>query len=355
MNNRLLHSSEWISIAPSDEDLYRRYFQASEDAFSYENNWAFICQETRVMGIRYLHNELLLTATIKHRNSPFIFLLPPLFLAPPCEVAVTAERIVEIATQLKHSTNKRIVLRKLPADLFCAVIQTGKCLHLPPETFQCPSDVPEDITPQVIVSTQSTVACEGARFVKLRNQLKYFKQKYRPRVVTLSPSVVPDVQSLIAKWSQDYRERTSLRTHSSPVSIPSVDNTAYTIFAAIFADRIDNQQYFSKVVYADDVPVGFTFAGRTSSETAALYSSISLTAYRGASDYLMMQILETVLGLGIKWLNLGGAETMGLFNFKTKFAVTALRPSYDAEILTDSDGSMQKPNDNRDVSESLCK
>lgn len=319
--------SEWTEILAGDEDLYQYYFSKSGDILSYENNWAFICQETRLMGIKYHHNGLLLTATSKDQSSPFMFIFSPL-----CDRAFAAQQIVDVAARLKAASKKRIVLRKLSPDFLSILLNTDKCMQMDPHAFTHSRDIPEDISPQVIISTATTIACEGPRFRKLRNQLKYFRTQYSPLVNDLKPEIVTQVTRMIAQWhlAQDSRLATSDSLRPSTLSI---DDSAYTLFPALFADKIDNDQYFAKVVYVNDSLIGFAFAGRTSPESAALYASISLTAYRGSSEYLLIEMLRAVSAADIKWLNLGGAETEGLFRAKTKYAVASLRPSYDAEVI----------------------
>jgi hypothetical protein len=164
--------------------------------------------------------------------------------------------------------------------------------------------------------------------MKVRNHLRYFSRN-NPATKALVPDRVEDVARLIAKWDTEYHRRRG--PFSGAPSEQEVDCSAYTVFAHRFSDRIDGRQYFGKIIYVGADAVGFTLAGRISARAAALYSSISLTSYRGASEYLLCELLHELSSAGIDSLNMGGSETKGLFDFKNKFCIRELRHCYDAE------------------------
>lgn len=322
----------WTRISAADESIYRSFFADSADSLSYENTWAFIRQETRVWGYRYHDGDILITATIKQPDSPFILILPPLIRAPDQTNAAVAGRCVKLASSLRRMTHRRVVFRKLPLDWFARAMETGWCVQRYPHEFLCPRDVPEDILPQVIISCPSTLSCQGAAFAKVRHHLNQFRRIHRPRFLPLSTSAEQDVRELVERWNREYTDRV-LSSNESGILQLAIDNSAYTIFASEFAGRIDNDRYFAVILYSENTPVGFIFAERVTHESAALYCSVSLTAYKGSSECLMMELLRLLVASGVKWLNLGGAETEGLFKFKCKFDAKALRPSHDAEVV----------------------
>jgi hypothetical protein len=140
-----------------------------------------------------------------------------------------------------------------------------------------------------------------------------------------------DVFDLVRRWVAAYLAR-ALSDGSSSQFL-DVDGTAYTVFAERFSARVDNNAYFAKVICVADDIAGFIFAGRTSANCAALYCSIGLTAFRGVSEFMCFELLRALAEAGVTQLNLGGAETPGLFHFKRKFNVSELRQSFDAEFL----------------------
>lgn len=313
----------WLPITLDDEKLYSDFFERTEDSLSYENNWCFVCQEARYGGIKYIHDHLLLTGIVRHVASPFLFVFPPLG-----SIDLYTESISGIAESLSAHTGKRIVLRKLTSQCADRVLSSGPFRHLSPEVFVHPRDIPEDIYPQVIVDVSTTRRLLSGAFMKVRNHIAHFSLN-RPNARTLTPEGVVDVVSLIGVWNELYYSRHA-RHLSAPDKI-TVDNSAYSVFAERFAKSIDSQKYFCRLIYVGDAPVGFSFAGRISPKAAALYSSISLTSYRGASEYLLMDMLDMLASAGIEFLNMGGSETRGLFEFKSKFATSELRQCYDIE------------------------
>jgi hypothetical protein len=184
------------------------------------------------------------------------------------------------------------------------------------------------VYPQVIVDVAATRRCALGDFKKVRNQIVRFRQN-RPVARTLTPEIVPDVVKLIGAWNDLYDRRHT--GASSTLANLKGDNSAYSVFAERFAKRIDCKTYFSRLIYVADAAVGFSFAGRISPRAAALYSSVSLTSYRGVSEYLLMDLLDELASADIEFLNMGGSETRGLFEFKSKFAISQLRQCIDTE------------------------
>jgi hypothetical protein len=327
MNIDALASLGWVRITADDEELYQYYYDKSADQLSYENNWAFVCQESRFFGIRYHHSGLLLTAVLKYDASPFLFVFPPL-----CADNISVNEISKITRRLKVSAETRVILRKLPDWLFSLVMNSGMFVQVMPDVFHHPRDCPEDIKPQVIINVGPSLACAAARFARIRNHIRHFRQVYTPKVKDLSYDLVEDVVTLVERWNLERNEQWRRKLDTDIVSM-SVDTAAYVVFARTFAGRIDKQRYFAKVVYVNGIASGFIFVGRTARHSAALYSSISLTSFRGSAEYLLQEVLAELVTADITLLNLGGAETDGLFRFKAKFDVSALRQSYDAELL----------------------
>ena len=316
-------SPEWTTITSDDEMLYSSFFARTEDPFLYENNWAFFSQEARFGGIKYVRNDVLLTGVIRHPASLYLFLFPPLG-----SIESYLKHIPTIAATLSSKTKKRIVLRKLPPYLVDGVLTSGPFTLLSPDVFVHPRDVPEDVYPQAIIDVAATRRCAAGNFMKVRNHLVRFRNN-APISKTLTPELVPDVVTLIRAWNDLYYRRHTC--NSSTPADASVDNSAYSVFAETFASRIDQNKYFSRLIYVGGDAVGFAFAGRISTRAAALYSSISLTNYRGSSEYLLMDLFDQLADTGIEFVNMGGSETRGLFEFKSKFATRELRQCYDME------------------------
>jgi hypothetical protein len=324
-----LHAhSEWSPIDPTDEALFDMMFERSIDQLAYENNWAFIAQESRFGGLRYYDGDILLAAVARHPASPFIFVFPPL-----AGRRIFPEDLMEIAGALRRKTKRRVVFRKMLRDGSDIFLRTPSFTLIAPERYDHPRDIPEDIFPQVVLFVEESLRANGRQFVKIRNQVQHFKTIYHPFVDNLSESALPQIANLVQQWHDSYRRGRAKLTDGDLAVAQVVDTSAYTVFANLFGGRCDGSRFFGKLVFVADSVVGFAFAGRVSSTAAALYCNISLREFRGSSEYLLRALLTDLAESGIQYLNMGGSETKGLFSFKQRFAVKELREAVDLEYI----------------------
>lgn len=83
----------------------------------------------------------------------------------------------------------------------------------------------------------------------------------------------------------------------------------------------NGRSYFSQIVYINDQPAGFFVMEPISHDTAGLYASIALhEEFPALSEYLIIHCCKLLKTAGFTYLNLGGSETAGLFQFKEKFS-----------------------------------
>lgn len=319
-----MSAGRWRPFSLEDRALYESYFAQSRELFSYENNWAFIAQETRVGAIRYENEGLFLTAVIKAADSPFIFVLPP------CgDTSNFGERIADIASELARSSSKRIVLRKLSEELSAHALETGVFKVLPANAFEHPRDVPEDQFPQVVLDVSRTLEMKGSQYRRIRNDLRSFEREFRPVLVDLDQANLEEVKQFVYDWTEKHNQKAG-STNTDPLSL-EVDPTAYTILAERFSS-LTNSEYFPRILRVDGSITAFTLAGRTASNCAAQYVNLSLVRERGSSEFLVVQLLRELSQAGIEYVNLGGAETKGQFKFKSKFTVHLLKRSLELEF-----------------------
>jgi hypothetical protein len=316
----------WSPVTFQDECLYTSYFAHSHAPFSYEQNWAFIAQEARLGAMKYEDEGLLVTAVIKAEDSPFIFILPP------CgDTSAFGLRIASIAAELSARSAKRVVLRKLPLELYPQVLLTNKFTIIRPSAFSHPRDAPEDQFPQVVINIAATLAMQGAKFRRLRNNVSYFARQCKPEVLNLDPSICNEVTNCIAAWSRNYNLKHAVR--SLDAGEPIVDLTAYTVLAEQFAPLIDNSKYFAKVLLVKGCVVAVTLAGISGNDCAAQYVNLSALRVRGCAEFIVLELLRELSQAGVLYLNMGGAETEGQFLFKKKFDVHLLKESIEMEYL----------------------
>ncbi len=321
----LLEEANWSMFSEADADLYKYCFTRASDDWAYENNWSFIKQEARYAALKYYDGELLLTIVSKNDDSPFLFAFISF-----CEKKENAvNTLIHIASQIASLCSKRLVVRKIPQDLATFLLQSGYFVIISPGDFIYANELPEDIYPQVIIDIKKALDCKGGGWVKTRNMLKYFKNSYSYRVEDLSKINTKDAERAVESWSNDYISKFRANHDDKVANNQIIDPTAFTMLATEFASNIDNQYYFSKVLYVDAQPVGFTFAGRVSNTCSALYSSIASTRYRGSPEFLLCQLLQQIFAANISFMNMGGSEKEGLYLYKKKFRPVLLRSTYD--------------------------
>lgn len=318
--------AEWSALSAADERLYQQMFSRSTDSVAYENNWAFLVQEGRFGAYRYWVDDLLLSAVRRHPASPYIFIFPPLG-----SLAGFAERAASIAQELSVSTGLTVVFRKIRRPTVDDMLQSGSFVVVDPLRYKHSRDLPEDVFPQVVISVDETLAANSARFVKTRNQVRFFRTRFCWDLTDLEGSDQAGIDALVRRWSLAREAAMNPQRPADEKAIMAVDTSAYTVFAASFGETRNRDTYFAKVLRVDDVIIGFTFAGRVSAVGAALYCCMTLRAYRGATEFLLRGLLEDLSRSGIHLLNMGGSETKGLYAFKMKQSLVELRDAMDVE------------------------
>lgn len=326
MLQTLLTDKNWTVVNDNDESLFNDFFNKTNDNYSYENNWAFIKQATRYNAIKYFDGENLLTIISFNLKSPFLFVLPP-----PGIVDKFVDKIPKIAHQVKTKTQKRLVLRKIPEELCQKILENKSFEIILSHAFTFTNEIPEDIFPQVIIDIAEAINRKGSKWVKTRNQLVFFNDKFNPVTRNLSKDNLEDAIWVIHKWAVQYEKRMKMRGEKIVEPTKALVD-AHNVFAVDFAEKIDNRRYFSKIIYVNGEPVGFTFAGRISKRVAALYSCLTVTDYRGASEFLLSQLFTELYNSDVNNLNMGGSENELLHKFRVKFQPIILRPTFDIEF-----------------------
>jgi hypothetical protein len=317
----------WSLINERDEEIYREFSAKAElDEFSYERNWAFLTQETRHLGLKRITQDAMWFAVIRYDESPYVFVFPPVGRG-----RYRARDVRAIDSELRELAGRRVIFRKVNDQHFAEIMQLQEARSVDASVFTDARDVPEDVKPQVVVGVDASVARAGGHFMQVRNHIRRFTEDQRPKAVRLSKSNPRDVHTLVARWNDEGRAHFRSMEDAGLEEAPA-NAGAYTIFAERFAERVDDVNYFGRIVYVGDEPAGFVFAGRTSPQSAGLYGSMSLTKFRGASEFLLSCILTDLQAAGVRYLNMGGSETDQLFRFKSKFHVVALRSAFDVTL-----------------------
>lgn len=306
-----LAANPWSRLSSADEPLFRRHIRAHALPSSYEHCWAFITQQARLCGYKALHKGVLSVAAIKDPRSPFAFLLPPI---GPSQAVL--DQLPRLAARLVEMTERRVVLRKAPAAWEAELGLRG-FRRVPPSAFAIAAEYPEDVYPQLVLDTAVAGGMAQPKLQKTRNQLNVLHRSHDAGVEVMCSRHRALLGQLIDRWAGT-RNRNAGGDADERGRIADPD--AYHCLVNAFAHRVDDRSYFGLVMFVDEQPSGFCFAERSGPHSAALYASLAHRGVRGASEFLLVSFLSHLAGAGIRSINLGGSETLGLFRFKRKFA-----------------------------------
>lgn len=322
--------ASWSPWSFEDRSLYEARFAKVDESGSYETNFAFVQQECRRSAWKFVSNDLLVTAYSGGPDSEFVFLLPPVGRA---ERAI--EQLPGLCRDISLATGRRVVLRKQSAALAEALGGDSRFRPVPLETYRNPRELPEDIHPQVVAPTRLAGDFNGSGFVKLRNSLRNAQRTHDIAFCNLSASRRDSARSAIEAWARDHdlRVRQSSSAGKAPADGQGIDASAYTIFCDRMAALVDDRLYFGRIMLLDGVPSALAFAGRTASDTAALYVSICRSRTRGASDCMIADMLEHLKRHEIELMNFGGSEGADLFWFKDKWGSCRHIRTHELEFL----------------------
>lgn len=298
----------WSALSGADESLFRRYISKHAPPFSYEQNWAYITQQTRLHGMKNLSRRVLSAALIKDPTSPFAFLL-----APIGEEAEVLKQLPTLAKGLAGTSGRRVVLRKAPVE-WEDKLRQGGFRKILPEAFTLAADYPEDVYPQVVLETDVSARMHLPRLEKVRRRLSHFNRTYNAQLATLSSEQAGDLKRLVDQWAAEHNERSLGGDRGA-----RADAAAYHVLIDAFAHRVDGETYFGLILFVAGVPVGFCFAERCGARSAALYASLAMLEIGGASEFMLVGFMDQLAQAGVRSINLGGSETGGLYRFKKKF------------------------------------
>jgi len=141
---------------------------------------------------------------------------------------------------------------------------------------------------------------------------------------------------MIKAWAREHNERLRHSDSAGKTAIDSqgIDPAAYTVFCERLAPLVDDDLYYGRVMVVDGRVGAFSFAGRTSRKSAGgLYASICRYRTRGASECMIVDMLDLLARQGIELLNFGGSEGLDMFRYKNKWRTSALIATQDLEFL----------------------
>lgn len=172
----------------------------------------------------------------------------------------------------------------------------------------------DDTFPEQVLDIEKTIVnAEGPGKRDLKDKYRRFIFKYEKDVTAqdLSEANAKNAIEIVKKFF-DYLEIKELHI-SQPTDYDNIIHHPPL--------GKNGRAYFSQVLYLKNSPVAFFAAEPISKDSVGLFANITLhQEIPYLSEYLIVYICKLLKQVGYKFLNLGGSETGGLFQFKDKFS-----------------------------------
>ncbi|MFC1771408.1 helix-turn-helix transcriptional regulator [Candidatus Margulisiibacteriota bacterium] len=300
-------------ISDKDRKIFRDFLD-KEKSETYGNSYYYLCQAANgtganKLGVKFYDAETLATIGIFNRSSLgggwHFHIINPLGVFDTEKILNLAQRMLEISGNpvfVKKITKKQ---REKLLDVGFSPIEK--------HPWHAQAIEEDDTFPEQILDIKETIRyTEGPGRRDIKDKYQRFKTKHSNNITAkdLTNENNQDAVKLIKKFFE-YLEMKELHI-SSPKDYDNI----------IFHPPLTKKQlpYFSQILYLNTRPVAFFATGPTFQDTASLFANITLhQELPYLSEYLIVYVCKILEKAGYKYLNLGGSETSGLFQFKEKF------------------------------------
>jgi hypothetical protein len=316
-------------ITRADRDLYQQFFAHDQHGTCYGNSLIYLTQACRGfgLGLKYTDHDMLLS--IGYHRGHAVLVRP---------LGVIDQRVMDLLAHLRAISGMPVFLKKLFPDQVQQVRQFGMFTEAGSATYPWDTDAfaDDDTYPEVILDVAQTIAIAtspsgsrrrtsgsaGARSsLEQRSWNTYRRWRATIRRFQQTGQVcqlIPYQRGLAA----------AVRTFLQHYFAAQPQNVAaYEHMLTLDDSSTDTNQAWSSVAYLEGIaaPVGLLIAERLDADSAGYYAHVVSRRYPGLSEYLLLAILERLQHAGIRWLNLGGSETMSQHQFKRKFVTAEIR------------------------------
>ena len=305
------------SITDHDRRTFRGMFE--KDSFkTYSNSFYYLCQAANgsgahKLGLKYYDGDMLATIGIFNRNSLgggwHFHIIRPVGI-------FDAKKLVTLAKNLLEISGTPVFMKKVTREQQAQLLEIG---FSPIESYPWHAQAIEedDTYPEEIIDIGETLrAIEATGKRDLKDKYQRFMARFGAEVqVADADEGNADVMRALVKKFFEYLEMKELH-----ISQP----TDYDNIIGHPPLGKNGETYFSQIVSVNGQPAAFFAIEPNSSESAGLYANITLhQEFPYLSEYLIVHCCRLLKTKGYQYLNLGGSETAGLFQFKEKFAPVA--------------------------------
>jgi len=301
-------------ITQKDAKLFRD-FLAKEKTKTYGNSFYYLCQAangtgSEKLGLKYFDGEMLAPIGVFNRGSfnsrCHFHIIHPIG-------KFDYKKIKSVSEAMLNFSGNPVFIKKITKEQQQELLDNG---FSPIENYPWHTQALEedDTFPEQVVDIRATIKrAEGNRKCDTRDKYKRFLSKYEQdlSIKDLTPRNRVEAKKVVRQFFS-YLESKKLHI-SSPTDF---DNIIYNPPLGK-----NGKTYFSQLLYIKEKPAAFFAAEPISKDTAGLYANITFhQKYSYISEYLIVYICQLLKKAGYKYLNLGGSETSGLFQFKDKFS-----------------------------------
>lgn len=301
-------------VVPEDYRLFEAFF-AKEDRHTYGNSWIYVTQSTygigpHNLGYKYYDGENLCMLSIfpKIENPNIIVMY---WIRPLGENILTI--ITEYAERIKQRYGICCYVKKIFPDQYEFLLKHGfKSVREFPWHSSAHSE--DDTYPELIYEREKTLkAIENST---KRNRLgSVVRGVSKLKCENKIDITANNFKEYAWKITNDY-----FLEYSNLTNKPNLSNP-FDYYNMIFhhSDSTQNTEVDKKIIFVNDEPVGFYVLMKDLKiNTTSIYSYITLRQYyKYLTDLLNLSIFTSEK---TKYINGGGSEDKGIWEFKEKYA-----------------------------------
>jgi hypothetical protein len=313
--------AQWGGRVTPVDDRDRKLFRdilSKEKTVTYGNSWYYLCQAANgigpdKLGLKYFDGEMLAAIGLYKRETLedgwHFHIVHPVGCFNPGKILTLAQSM--------HRLSKRpVYVKKISSAQRDSLINLGfSSIEDYPWHVQAMEE--DDTFPEQTIDIAAKLAQLNESSRKdLRDKCQRFTAKFGAHTAAydLDGAHIREARRLMKQFFR-YLEMKNLH-----ISQPS----DYDNIIAHPPLGKNGKDYFAQILSIHQKPAALFAIEPIAPETAGLYANIALhQEFPYLSDYLIVSCCRLLQKAGFKFLNLGGSETAGLFQFKEKFSPVA--------------------------------
>jgi len=294
---RVTKQTHWLAnkrpIAAADKGLLQKAVkQRRPKSKNYEDSWGYVIQATRNNGFKWYDRQNKALIFFGRKKSSDSRLVVPTFFAEPKYLAQVLD------TLQKELKTTKTIIKNVNVEEITTFLPYGFRAYKDNESWDSFARFDDQTYPQQVINLDSLALHKGGPYKNLRTALHK------------NPALS------IRKYSSDDKEKVldlfALKDGNTPDSKDKTMGMYYTSHALYASADVD------KYVICDKTTggiIGFTATSNISPKTAAYVASIFKPGIKVASVWGIFHTLLIKHQEKYKYMNLGGCETEGTYNF----------------------------------------